>query len=138
MHDIMVYIFIQMNCLNTEHLSASTMAGIDLKTTYYYYYTPECNSPSASCVNNFSSVRSLYEYIDEQISDCYSQRHDFEECHTGLNGEVLELVNMDIEDIADAGLCIKIYDMNMSPAEVMVDAREHLEVITELFDENPQ
>ena len=127
-----------MNCLNTEHLSASTMAGIDLKTTYYYYYTPECNSPSASCVNNFSSVRSLYEYIDEQISDCYSQRHDFEECHTGLNGEVLELVNMDIEDLADAGLCIKIYDMNMSPAEVMVDACEHLEVITELFDENPQ
>ena len=138
MHNIMVYIFIQMNCLNTEHHSASTMAGIDLKTTYYYYYTPEFNSPSGSCVNNFSSVRSLYEYIDEQISDCYSQRHDFEECHTGLNGEVLELVNMDIEDLADAGLCIKIYDMNMSPAEVMVDAREHLEVITELFDENPQ
>ena len=138
MHDIMVYIFIQMNCLNTEQLSASTMAGIDLKTTYYYYYTPEFNRPSGSCVNNFSSVRDLYEYIDEQISDCYSQRHDFEGCHTGLNGEVLELVNMDIEDIADDGLCIKIYDMNMSPAEVMVDAREHLEVITDLFDENPQ
>ena len=138
MHDIMVYIFIQANCLNTEQLSASTMAGIDLKTTYYYYYTPDFNSPSGSCVNTFSSVRSLYVYIDQQISDCYSQRHDFEGCHTGTNGEVLELVNMDIEDIADDGLCIKIYDMNMSPAEVMVDAREHLEVITELFDENPQ
>ena len=137
MHDIMVYIFIQTNCLNTEQLSASTMAGIDLKTTYYYYYTPEFNSPSGSCVNNFSSVRSLYEYIDEQISDCYSQRHDFEGCHTGLNGEILELVNMDFEDIADDGLCIKIYDMNMSPAEVMLDAREHLEEFTELF-ENPQ
>ena len=113
------------------------MAGIDLTTTYYYYYIPEFNSPSGTCVNNFSSVRDLYEYIDQQIKDCYSQRNDFEACHTGLNGEILELVNMDIEDIADDGLCIKIYDMNMSPAEVMVDAREHLEVITELF-ENPQ
>ena len=38
------------------------MAGIDLKTTFYYYYTPDFNSPSGSCVNTFSSVRSLYEY----------------------------------------------------------------------------
>ena len=45
---------------------------------------------------------------------------------------------MDIEDVADDGLCIKIYDMNMSQAEVRVDAREHLEVITDLFEENPQ
>ena len=44
---------------------------------------------------------------------------------------------MDFEDISDDGLCIKIYDMNMSPAEVMLDAREHLEEFTELF-ENPQ
>ena len=138
MHDIMVYILIQANCLNTEQLSASTMAGIDLKTTYYYYYTPDFNSPSGSCVNTFSCVRSLYEYIDQQISDCYSQRHDFQGCHTGTNGEVLELVNMDIEDVADDGLCIKIYDMNMSQAEVRVDARKHLEVITDLFEENPQ
>ena len=114
------------------------MAGINLKTIFYYYYTPDFNSPAGSCVNTFSSVRSLYEYIDQQISDCYSQRHDFEGCHTGTNGEVLELVNMDIEDVADDGLCIKIYDMNMSQAEVRVDAREHFEVITDLFEENPQ
>ena len=110
------------------------MAGINLKTIFYYYYQPDFNSPAGSCVNNFSSVSSLYEYIDQQISDCYYQRHDFEGCHTGTNGEVLELVNMNIEDVADEGICIKIYDMNMSEVEVRVEAREHLELITDLFE----
>ena len=115
-----------------------TMAGVNLTTVFYYYYQPDFNSPTGECVNTFSSVRSLYEYIDQQISDCYSQRDDFEDCHTGTNGEVLELVNMNIEVVDDEGICIKIYDMNMSQAEVRVDAREHLEVITDLFEENPQ
>ena len=110
------------------------MAGINLKTIFYYYYQPDFNSPAGSCVNNFSSLSALYEYIDQQISDCYSQRHDFEGCHTGTNGEVLELVNMNIEDVADEGICIKIYDMNMSEVEVRVEAREHLELITDLFE----
>ena len=44
---------------------------------------------------------------------------------------------MDFEDIGEDGLCIKIYDMNMSQAEVMLDVRENLEEFTALF-EQPQ
>ena len=110
------------------------MAGINLKTIFYYYYQPDFNSPAGSCVNNFSSVSALYEYIDQQISDCYSQWEDFEGSHTGTNGQVLEIVNMNIEDVADEGICIKIYDWNMSEVEVRVEARDHLELITDLFE----
>ena len=114
-----------------------TMSGVDLTTSYYYYYVPEFNCPSGICSNHFSSLGDLFDYIDTQIKDCYGQRNDFEACHTGVNGEILELVNMDFEDIGDDGLCIKIYDMNMSQAEVMLDARENLEEFTALF-EHPQ
>ena len=110
------------------------MAGITLKTIFYYYYQPYYNSQPGSCINHFSSVNAVYEYIDQQISDCYNQREDFEGCHTGTQGQVLEIVNMNIEDVSDEGICIKIYDWNMSEVEVRVEARDHLELITDLFE----
>ena len=113
------------------------MSGVTLTTSYFYYYVPEFNCPSGICSNHFSSLADLFNYIDTQIQDCYDQRNDFEACHTGMNGEILELVNMDFEDIGEDGLCIKIYNMNMSQAEVMLDVRENLEEFTALF-EQPQ
>ena len=41
---------------------------------------------------------------------------------------------MNIEDVADEGICIQTYDWNMSEVEVRVEARDHLEVITDLFE----
>ena len=110
------------------------MAGITLKTIFYYYYQHNYNSQPGSCINHFSSVNAVYEYIDQQISDCYNQREDFEGSATGTQGQILEIVNMNIIDVSNEEICIKIYDWNLSEVEVRLEARDQLELITELFE----
>ena len=106
-----------------------------LKTTYYYYYQPHYNSSPASCTNEFTSLGDLIEYIDTQIVDCYAEENDFEECHTGTDGQVLELVNMCIKNVYNEEIVVKIYDMNMSRVEVTLESREQLEDIAEIFNQ---
>ena len=111
------------------------MAAVSLKTTFYYYYQPYYNSQPGSYTNDFSSVDDLYQYIDQQISDCYNERDDFEGCHTGNQGQTLEIVNMNIINVFNEEVCVKIYDWNLSQVEVRLESRDQLELITELFDE---
>ena len=110
------------------------MAAVTLKTIFYYYYQPYYNSQPGSCTNHFSSVNDVYEYIDQQISDFYNQREDFEGSHTGNQGQILETVNMNIINVSNEEICIKIYDWNLSEVEVRLESRDQLELITELFD----
>ena len=46
--------------------------------------------------------------------DCYEERNDFVQCHTGTDGEVLDVVNMTVKNVYDEEIVLKIYDQNMS------------------------
>ena len=41
---------------------------------------------------------------------------------------------MNIIDVSNEEICIKIYDWNLSEVEVRLEARDQLELITELFE----
>ena len=96
-----------------------------LETTYFYYYLPEYNSSPASCINEFKDLADLVDYIDIQIVDC----------HTGTDGQMLELVNMCIKNVYNEEIVVKIYDQNMSWVEVTFEIREQLEEIAEIFNQ---
>ena len=106
-----------------------------LETTYFYYYLPEYNSSPASRSNEFKDLADLVDYIDIQIVDCYEEVNDFEECHMGKDGQVLELVKMCIKNVYDEGIVVKIYDQNMSRVEVTFEIREQLEEIAKIFNQ---
>ena len=79
MHGIIYGIYIMPSTSLHQHIAfivckISPTMEVSLKTTYYYYYQPHFNSPSASCTNEFSSLAELYEYIDTQIADCYNEK----------------------------------------------------------------
>ena len=132
------YILMQANWF--QHIAfpvckrSPTMA-VSLKTSFYYYYQPYFNSQPGSCTNEFSSLEDLYEYIDTQIDDCYNEQEDFEGCHTGTQGQTLELVNMSIMNVFDEQVVVKIYDWNLSQIEVRLESRDQLEIITEIFNQ---
>ena len=136
----MVLWYILMQATWFQHIAfpvckISPTMEVSLKTTYYYYYQPHFNSPSASCTNEFSSLAELYEYIDTQIADCYNEKEDFDGCHTGTHGQTLELVNMCIQNVYDEEVAVKIYDWNLSQIEVRLESRDQLEIITEIFNQ---
>ena len=106
-----------------------------IECEYFYYYVPDYSSSPASCINEFKDLADLVDYIDIQIVDCYEEVNDFEECHTGTDGQVLELVNMCIKNVYDEEIVVKIYDQNMSRVEVTFEIREQLEDIAEIFNQ---
>ena len=109
--------------------------AVSLKSSFYYYYEPYFNSQPGSCTNEFSSLEDLFQYIDQQISDCYNEQDDFEGCHTGTQGQTLEIVNMSIMNVFDEQVVVKIYDWNLSQIEVRLESRDQLEIITEIFNQ---
>ena len=81
-----------------------------IECEYFYYYQPDYYNPPGSCINDFKDLADLIDYIDTQTEDCYEERNDFEECHTGTDGQVLDVVNMTIKKVYDEEIVLKIYD----------------------------
>ena len=107
-----------------------------IETEYNYYYEPDFYNPPGSCINEFKDVRELIEYIDIQTQDCYAEINDFEESHTGKDGQVLDMVNMSVRNVYEEEVNLKIYDQHMSRTEIKYEIRQQLEDITAIFEQN--
>ena len=106
-----------------------------IECEYFYYYVPDYSSSPASCINEFKDLADLIDYIDTQTVDCYEERNDFVQCHTGTDGEVLDVVNMTVKNVYDEEIVLKIYDQNMSRVEITFEIRQQLEEIAEIFQQ---
>ena len=128
------------HCLHqaSPHLSATSSKmenTTPIECKYFYYYVPDYNSSPASCINEFKDLADLIDYIDTQTVDCYEERNDFVQCHTGTDGEVLDVVNMTVKNVYDEEIVLKIYDQNMSRVEITFEIRQQLEEIAEIFQQ---
>ena len=97
---------------STLSSTSSKMASTTpIECEYNYYYQPDYYNPPGSCINEFKDLGDLIDYIDTQTEDCYAERNDFEESHTGTDGQVLDIVNMSARNVSRKKLTSK-YTIN--------------------------
>ena len=106
-----------------------------IECKYNYYYQPDYYNPPGSCINEFKDLGDLIDYIDTQTEDCYAERNDFEESHTGTDGQVLDMVNMSVRNVYEEEVNLKIYDQHMTRVEIKYEIRQQLEEITAIFEQ---
>ena len=98
------------------HLAPKKMASTTrdsttpIETEFNYFYEPDIYNPPGSCINEFKDVGELIDYIDVQTQDCYAERNDFEDSHTGKDGQLLDMVNMSIRNVYNEEVNLKIFD----------------------------
>ena len=62
---------------------------------FSYFYSDNKND-SASSDMSFSSPSELYYYINSQVTEAFNELGDFQDSHCGPDGQVLQLVILEI------------------------------------------